>query len=55
VRLIVGCVPLLIVAGFIEGFVSPSNVPAAFKVGVGLSSGLLLYTYWFKAGKRTLD
>jgi uncharacterized membrane protein SpoIIM required for sporulation len=53
VRIVAGCIPLLIVAGLIEGFISPSALPTAFKVGVGLSSGALLYTYWLKAGKRT--
>jgi len=53
VRLTVGCIPLLIVAGLIEGFISPSALPATFKAGVGLSSGVFLYTYWLKAGKQT--
>jgi uncharacterized membrane protein SpoIIM required for sporulation len=51
VRLVAGCVPLLVIAGLIEGFVSPSALPATFKANVGLISGVLLYTYWLKAGK----
>jgi uncharacterized membrane protein SpoIIM required for sporulation len=52
VRLIVGCVPLLILAGLIEGFVSPAESLAwPIKWGVGLSSGLLLYSYLFLAGR----
>ena len=52
-RLIVGCIPLLIVAGLIEGFISPSDLPAAVKIGVGLATGLLLYVYWLAAGQKT--
>jgi uncharacterized membrane protein SpoIIM required for sporulation len=51
VRLVAGCVPLLIIAGLIEGFISPSALPATLKANVGLISGVLLYTYWLKAGK----
>jgi len=51
VRLIVGCMPLLVVAGLIEGFISPSHWPALAKAGVGLGSGALLYGYWARAGR----
>lgn len=51
VRLVVGCVPLLVISGLIEGFISPSDLPLAVKAGVGLSSGVVLYTYWFRAGR----
>jgi uncharacterized membrane protein SpoIIM required for sporulation len=53
VRLIAGCIPLLVVAGLIEGFISPSDLPAAIKAGVGLTSGVLLYAYWLRVGLRT--
>jgi uncharacterized membrane protein SpoIIM required for sporulation len=53
VRLIVGCVPLLVLAGLIEGFISPNeNLPAAVKWAVGLGSGLLLYSYLYFAGRE---
>ncbi len=45
VLLIIGCVPLLVIAGTIEGFFSASNTPAWLKVSVGLSSGAVLYAY----------
>ena len=52
VRLLTGAVPLLIVAGFIEGFISPSELlPWPFKWGVGLVSGVTLYGYLLFAGR----
>ncbi len=52
VTLIIGCVPLLIIAGIIEGFLSPSEgAPWPVKWAVGLLSGILLYAYLFFAGR----
>lgn len=53
VRLIVGCVPLLVMAGLIEGFISPAeNIPWFIKWSIGLGSGLLLYSYLLLAGRN---
>lgn len=46
VQLILGCVPLLILAGLIEGFISPSGLPWSIKLAVGLLTGSLLHYYW---------
>jgi uncharacterized membrane protein SpoIIM required for sporulation len=45
VRLVLGIIPMLIVAGTIEGFVSPSNLPQRWKytLAAGLFCLLLLY------------
>jgi len=45
VRLVLGIIPMLIIAGTIEGFVSPSNLPAPLKytLAAGLFGLLLLY------------
>lgn len=52
VRIVIGCVPLLMMAGLIEGFVSPSEaIPAPVKWAVGLISGALLYAYLLLAGR----
>ena len=52
VRLIVGCVPLLVVAGIIEGFISPAPINPAIKFGIGGITGLALYAYLFLAGRE---
>lgn len=53
VRLLVGCVPLLVIAGIIEGFISPAeNVPPLAKWLVGIGTGVLLYSYLLLAGRE---
>jgi uncharacterized membrane protein SpoIIM required for sporulation len=49
--LLLGCVPLLMIAGTIEGFISPSNLPLWVKLAVAIGSGILLYTYLLLAGR----
>lgn len=52
VRLLIGCVPLLVIAGLIEGFISPAeSLPWPVKWGVGVGSGVLLYSYLLLAGR----
>lgn len=48
VRLFLGTVPLLIVAGFIEGFVSPSAIPAGLKFVFAGILGSLMFLYLFR-------
>jgi uncharacterized membrane protein SpoIIM required for sporulation len=43
--IILGCVPLLMICGTIEGFFSPSDAPDALKFGVGGLTFVLLYGY----------
>lgn len=53
VRLLVGCVPLLMIAGIIEGFISPAETIApTVKWAVGIGSGALLYSYLQLAGRE---
>jgi len=51
IRLLLGSAPLLIVAGTIEGLISPSDVLAPIKYTIGITSGILLYSYLFLAGR----
>ncbi|HEY5075682.1 MAG TPA: stage II sporulation protein M [Pyrinomonadaceae bacterium] len=51
VRLIVGCVPLLVVAGIIEGFISPTPISPVIKIGIGVITGIALYSYLLLAGR----
>ena len=55
VRLLVGCIPVLAVAGLIEGFISPAPIAPAVKYGVGLLTGVALYSYLLLAGRETED
>ncbi len=50
-----GCVPLLVIAGTLEGFVSPSGLPNGLKLLIGLTTGVLLYTYLFLGGRGPDD
>lgn len=54
VLLILGCAPLLVVAGLIEGLISPSSLPWAVKLAVGLGTGIALHYYWLFMGKETI-
>lgn len=51
VKLIVGCVPLLVVAGIIEGFISPQPISPLIKIGIGSITGIALYSYLLLAGR----
>ncbi len=56
-RIVIGCACFLVVAGIIEGFLSPSDLPAAVKIATGVGTGAAMYGYLCFAGgnERTAD
>ena len=52
VQLIAGCVPLLVVAGIIEGFISPAPISAAIKLSIAALTFVALYVYLLLAGRE---
>jgi uncharacterized membrane protein SpoIIM required for sporulation len=57
VKLVLGCVPILIIAGVIEAFVSPTDLGVALKLGLAAALFVLLlsYLFWKRATLATGD
>jgi uncharacterized membrane protein SpoIIM required for sporulation len=54
-KLLLGTIPLLVVAGLIEGFFSPSGAPVVMKFGLAAVLFAALITYLFTTGKPRLE
>jgi len=52
VRLMMGVAVFLVIAGIIEGFISPAPIPAAIKFSIAGLTGLALYSYLMLAGRH---
>lgn len=51
VRLMMGVAVFLVVAGLIEGFISPVPIPGAIKYSIAAITGIALYSYLLLAGR----
>ena len=52
IRLMMGVASLLVVAGIIEGFISPAPIHPAIKFSLGAVTGIVLYSYLLLAGRE---
>lgn len=52
IKLILGCVPMLLIAGTIEGFISPSHIPAYLKFTLSGMTAIALVFYFLKPDLR---
>ncbi len=52
VRLMMGVAVLLVLAGIIEGFISPAPIDPRIKFGIGAITGIALYSYLLLAGRE---
>lgn len=51
-RIVIGCACFLVIAGIIEGFLSPSALPSAVKYGTGILTGIAMFSYLFLVGRE---
>ncbi|MFN0107939.1 MAG: stage II sporulation protein M [Blastocatellia bacterium] len=54
IRLMVGCIPLLVIAGLIEGFISPLPLQSRYKIAVSVATAVMLAAYLLKPARREL-
>ena len=51
VRMVMACLPALLIAGGIEAFISPSSIPTGAKAALGLTLGMAFWLYLLLTGK----
>lgn len=54
-RIVIGCACFLVVAGIIEGFLSPAALPPVVKIATGVGTGLAMYSYLILAGRNASE
>src|SRR5262245_40377225 len=52
IKLILGCIPMLLIAGLIEGFISPAHIAPAFKFSVSAISAVVMVIYFLKPDRN---
>lgn len=53
IRLLAGCLPIFLIAGLIEAFISPLVIDPVFKVITSLASAILLFAYFLFRPRRS--
>lgn len=53
VLLVLGTIPMFLIAGFIEGFITPSNLPGAAKILLGITVAAAVIAYLMLGGRET--
>jgi uncharacterized membrane protein SpoIIM required for sporulation len=51
IRLMIGIMPLLVLAGIIEGFISPAAISPSIKFSIAALTGIALYSYLLLVGR----
>ena len=51
IKLLAGCIPILVIAGIIEAFISPTPIHPYYKFAVSLVTAIGLAAYLFKPGR----
>ncbi|MEK6301375.1 MAG: stage II sporulation protein M [Acidobacteriota bacterium] len=52
IKLILGCIPMLLIAGLIEGFISPAHIWSGYKFGISGLSALVMAMYFLKQDRQ---
>ncbi len=52
-HIVIGCACFLVIAGTIEGFLSPSDLPPFVKTATGVGTGIAMYSYLLLAGRES--
>lgn len=54
IKLILGCIPMLLIAGLIEGFISPAHILPAYKFAISALSALVMTMYFLTPDRSTV-
>jgi hypothetical protein len=54
VTILIGLILAFTIAGIIEGFVTPSGLPTAMRVGIGVLVGITFWTYIIVLGRMAV-
>jgi uncharacterized membrane protein SpoIIM required for sporulation len=53
IKLVLGCIPMLLIAGIIEGFISPAHISPSFKFSVSALSAVVMIIYFLKPDRSS--